>query len=179
MRILFLNGPPGCGKDTAADWLVARGWQHLKFAAPLKHACCVLLNTTLKELERTKDIVIPGSGKRIRDVLISVSEDAVKPVMGQGHFGALAGAAIEARMSGRASDSFVFSDSGFLPEIEGCLNYLNDKGHPFEFDIFRISRPGYSFHGDSRSYLQEGITIDNDGTLEEFKTRIMKEIERW
>ena len=49
MKILFLNGPPGSGKDSLADFLAASlGIRHLKFSAPLKEAAHVLLGLPRK-----------------------------------------------------------------------------------------------------------------------------------
>jgi hypothetical protein len=44
---------------------------------------------------------------------------------------------------------------------------------------WRIIRPGCGFSNDSRGYLPHGITIGNDGTLEEFKAKVLKEIKAW
>jgi hypothetical protein len=179
MKLLFLNGPPGCGKDTAADWLAERHWRRMKFAQPLKQAAGLLLDLPVHLIETKKELVLPFEHKTIRDVLIGLSENIVKPAMGQEHFGKLAGKSVEAAFRTTYYNKFVFSDSGFWPELRGCLNYLNDEGYEFQYEVWKIVRPGCDFSNDSRGYLPEGIKIDNDGTLEEFKAKVLKEIEEW
>ena len=58
MRILFgLTGPPGCGKDAAADHLAeAHGFARVAFADPIRQAALIL------------DPYIPGAG-RLSDVV--------------------------------------------------------------------------------------------------------------
>ena len=37
MRLIAFHGKKQCGKNTAADALIADGWTHLSFADPLRH----------------------------------------------------------------------------------------------------------------------------------------------
>jgi hypothetical protein len=178
LKIIFLNGPPGCGKDVAADALSRDGWHAIKFAAPLKRALSTLLGLPEQDMEN-KDSIMPDGRTTIRDLLIKISEEVIKPALGRDHFGKLAAKAILRTNKLYRFEKFVFSDSGFEDEVQGCLNYLNDHGMEFTYDIWKIVRPGCDFSGDSRSYLNEGLTIDNDGTLAEFRAKVSQEAEGW
>ncbi|MCR4340251.1 MAG: hypothetical protein NUW01_10250, partial [Gemmatimonadaceae bacterium] len=82
MRVVFLNGPPGCGKDTAARFAVERfGGVHLSVAAPVKRAVHELLAVPAEfvaELEHTsalKDVASPWFfGQTPRQAYIAMTE---------------------------------------------------------------------------------------------------------
>src|SRR5712664_4127279 len=55
-RVVFLNGPPKCGKDTVASHLVPYlQFESMKFAAPIKRMAAALLNMDVSTVERHKD----------------------------------------------------------------------------------------------------------------------------
>lgn len=156
-RIVFLNGPPGCGKDTVVSHLVQYlQFTHLKFAAPIKRMVCGLLNEDTKWLEASKDephrVLRRSNGAAIasidtpRQLLIALSEDLLKKRYGSDFFGLV----MNNEISKAAQKLIVISDSGFLEEAWpvvrkwGASNCLH----------FRISREGCSFDKDSRSYWQ-------------------------
>jgi hypothetical protein len=155
MKIVFLNGPPGCGKDTVVQHLVQYlQFTHLKFAAPIKRMVCGLLNEDTKWLEQEKDVphrtLRRSDGAAIasidtpRQLLIALSEDLLKQRYGSDFFGLV----MNNEISKAAQKLIIISDSGFLDEaypvvrkwgIGNCMHV-------------RMYRPGCNFTKDSRNY---------------------------
>jgi len=172
--LVFLNGPPGCGKDIVAEHLAGRAMRHLKFADPLKDAACSLMGIDRTHLERVKNLPVRPDVKKTllpvmthRDFLIALSEGLVKPWLGDGHFGSLAGRQIVNTFrpvpGGRrpAYVGAVFSDCGFDREVEACLLYLLASDLPALAEVWQIERPGVSFAGDSRGWLSRTAIPDS------------------
>lgn len=180
MRVVFLNGPPGCGKDTAVSHLVQYiKFTHLKFAAPIKRAVCGLLNEDIRWLEENKDQ--PHRSLRLdngaaiastdtpRQLLIALSEDLLKKRYGEEFFGYVM--VNEIRKS--ANKLVIISDSGFRSEAFPVVRQLGPP-NCIKFEIFR---PGRSFDGDSRSYWSiPGVltkTIRNDSTIHDLTMAVL------
>ena len=71
--LVMLNGPPGSGKDFAAQTLVEAddlSVSHHKFAEPLKDMACALLEIDNKTLEMSKKQPIGLYGVTVRQLLI-------------------------------------------------------------------------------------------------------------
>lgn len=171
-HVIFLNGPPRCGKDTAANCLAAADnrVRTYKFAAPLKSAIASLLGITEEELERTKDAPIGATLRTRRELLIGLSEDVVKPLMGHAWFGVRAGEQIQQERPAIA----VISDAGFFEEVLACVRML---GNDYVPHLWRIHRPNCTFVGDSRSYVYEcgfsGVELFNTGSESEFREAVV------
>jgi len=148
--VVFLNGPPGCGKDTVAEMLWRHhGFSRLKFAQPLRNACCGLLDVYELDLEglKARDI---APGVSLRDLMIGLSEDLVKPLLGKDFFGIRAGHEIE-RMS-KFVERIVVSDAGFQHEVEACMRAFPKA----TYHVWRIAGRGpQDFAGDSRQWLRD------------------------
>lgn len=153
MRVVFFNGPPHSGKDTAIEWLGRRlKFHHLKFAAPLKAQLCALLDCTLEWLEAHKDEPHPAlKGGTPRNYLIGLSENFIKPTYGDDFFGHVAADKLRRIRDTSAilpEQYIFFSDSGFHAEavpvvkLVGIQNCMKIEMH----------RPGKDFSKDSRSY---------------------------
>lgn len=158
MRIVFLNGPPSCGKDTVVSHLVPYlNFSHLKFAAPIKRMVCGLLNEDTRWLEENKDSphrvlslrtesAITQALDTPRALLIACSEELLKKRYGEDFFGRVMNNEISKCMN----KLVLISDSGFLSEAVpvvrkwGALNCMH----------IQISRPGCTFETDSRSYWE-------------------------
>jgi hypothetical protein len=68
--IVALCGKRGCGKDTAAEALLSKGYSGEKFAGPLKHACMSLFGFDESQVEGPlKDVMDPRWGATPRSVL--------------------------------------------------------------------------------------------------------------
>ena len=150
-RVVILNAPPACGKDTIADLMV----KHLKATKhEFKHA---LYQAFADYYDMPLDMVLHICTHRdIKDTLVSsfssyykitprqglihVSEDVYKPEFGTSYFGY------------RAAESLVegvnaFSDGGgwwdeLTPVVERAEQTI----------ICRLYRPFYDFENDSRDY---------------------------
>ena len=160
---VILNGPPGVGKDTIADLMVSEGFvKHQMKAILYQHTadhCRIPLfifeTMASDRLLKDKPTTLLN-GLTPRQALIHVSENVYKPRYGLDYFGqAAAKACVD-----QNSRFTVFSDGGFDEEIEPLQEV---------FDvvlIVRLHREGYTFEGDSRSYLT-GWQLTTDVTLEE------------
>lgn len=169
MNIIFLNGPPGCGKDHAAT--VLGGWR-MKMAKELKertHAACLLFGVDGKPLphdyfEAVKDVPRPEfGGSTPRQAYIAMSEGFIKVVFGESILGVWLADAIS-NMSHPAND-FLITDSGFRGEAEEIVGRFG----PGMCTLVRIHRSGYDFSSDSRGYIDLSdlgvrvIDVDNPG----------------
>lgn len=180
MRIVFFNGPPGCGKDTVVSHLTPYlQFTHLKFAAPVKRMVCALLNEDARWLEESKDqphralALANGAVLTVQDtprnLLIALSEDLLKQRYGNDFFGRV----MVNEISKSMNKLVLISDSGFLHEAEpvikkyGAANCMH----------FQISRAGCSFAGDSRSYWEhKGLhrrLIVNHGTVHDLTMSVL------
>ena len=153
-KVVILNGPPNCGKDTLADamWhdytgaqverramkdglidltadllLVHRGWFR---------AVCADRDWKEEPMDRL-------GGRSPRQALIYVSEEVVKPAFGSDYFGRYAANNLE---QGALN---IFSDGGFVEEVIPLLNAVGLDN----VLLVQLFRNGCSFEGDSRSYL--------------------------
>ena len=149
---VVLNGPPGVGKDTLADKLVAaHSFDKFQMKTELNKAVAYHYGMPLAEFEAManardlKDIQTPAlDGKSPREAQIHISEDIIKPKHGKDYFGRMAALSCNKQHTTMA----VFSDGGFKEEIEPLEQTFNTVV------IIRLHREGYTFEGDSRSYLE-------------------------
>jgi hypothetical protein len=172
MNILFLNGPPGCGKDEVAKVLYLRGVPHkaIKFAQPLRDLACYILDIPDHELEDRK-----RSDPTVRKLMIALSENTIKPVLGNQWFARIAAR----KVLELKSQNILITDSGFDYEVEEFLKYISANTHEqIRTELWHIHRPGHDFAADSRSYVQLPeyvgipIVVDNDGDLFSFHDKV-------
>lgn len=176
LRVLFLNGPPGSGKDEAANtlWGSRRFCRREKFSYPLRWAIEGFFGVADAELEEWK-----RRDPRIRQLMIGLSEDVVKPLYGPALFGKLCAERILTFTSHSRSMDYeiVVSDAGFEAEIVACVKTL-EEAICSRVEVWQIHRPGCTFEGDSRSFVQYGAVttrvIENDGTLNEFRGEVLR-----
>ena len=148
-RVIFLNGPPGSGKDTIGKMLSNQGYGELRsFKKRLIDIALLVSGVGAeawhdryenRELKETPWDALGGLSQR--EYLIRISEEWVKPTHGEDYFGK---AALDSCWGHK---DYVFTDSGFKDEIIPFL----DSG--FEVHIVRLHREGFNYTGDSRSYL--------------------------
>lgn len=198
MKIILLNGPPGCGKDTVSGMLVAalgQAARPMKFADPLKWATAALYDYLLGRSDVDEsDLMVAIESRAMKDephdgffgltprqAIINVSETLLKPVHGEGFFGKLAAAeiirqrvaAVTPRAPRLRPEFFVFSDSGFVSEAQVLANHFGEDS----IFLVHIHRHGCTFDGDSRShiYLGGGVPpylLQNHGTLDELSAKV-------
>ncbi len=185
-HILLVNGPPRSGKDTVGEILATNypGKVYVtKMAKALKERTHGLYNLFVSGsweplrhdfFEDCKDK--PSDffmGITPREAYIAVSERLMKPLHGARVWGDLL--VEDIALHGNDSDLVVVTDSGFadeaLPVIEryGACNV----------SLVRLSRPGTSFQGDSRSYINLPVythMIDNDGTMTQLAEKLVDRV---
>lgn len=180
IKVIFVNGPPRSGKDTVAgfirQWVKGRAVNISKFTAVMDKILNPLISgmgynyATVRENEKDKGRFGDNWDVSMRTVLITLSENFVKPCFGIGAFGMFA--AIETKASLAGGDLVVFSDSGFKPELETFLKHsgIDPKTEALMIQTYR---EGCSFDVDSRGYVDPTdlgiplILIENNGTLAE------------
>jgi hypothetical protein len=177
LKILLLSAPPGAGKDTAAQLALNLypTCDHEKFSYPLRQAACALLGITDGKLEEQK-----RTDPRIRQLLIKLSEDVIKPVYGKRHFGELcAHRVIKSYLEGW--DKIVISDCGFSEELAAFEEIVGERFiGEVELQLWQIHRPDCSFAGDSRNYVTlPGRTrqVFNSGELANFEEEVKQGLE--
>ena len=186
-KIIFVNGPPGAGKDTVAA-IISRHYasvRRYKMSKPLKAAVgeffMIPLQTWHKmtetqEVKETKQPLLQYDTPR--EALISLSEDWAKPRYGNDIFGKLA-----AQYLGQptASPYTVISDSGFRDE---CLPIIKRFGGK-NCLLVRMHRDGCTFVGDSRSYIELAdhqvteVDVYNNQDLEMLEMSVCAHVDKW
>lgn len=187
MKIFLINGPASSGKDTLANWAVENipGFKKEKMAAPLKAALKAFYGLSDEEFEKIdNDPILKNQkldrflGYSWREVLISFSEDWVKPKHGKPTFGKLLGNRIESHLENQLKfdimdpieHNFMVSDCGFYDEVVPLV----DKFGKSQVELIRLVRDGFDYTGDSRSYIDvmalgvNAYTLYNDD-IESFK----------
>ena len=123
---------------------------------------------TLEHYESTKDVPLPElGGQTIRQAMIRLSEEHVKPAYGQGFW---AHSLLNTLPTpGHEVRVVVVTDMGFDPEVEVFAQAFGAENCMWP----QITRPGCSFEGDSRDYVgrpNQRTTVINEGdNLEQVK----------
>lgn len=158
MKLIFLNGPPRSGKDTAGAIIAAAvtGARCDKFSRILKertHAAYGLIGREgfpmrHDAFEDCKDEPRADFyGSTPRRAYIALSEKYYKPLHGPDIFGRL----LANDLTYCSATMVVITDSGFRPEAEAMLRAFGAENAR----LIRLHRVGCSFY-DSRSYIALG-----------------------
>jgi len=166
--VVILNGPPGVGKDTIAEHLSRMTllevdmFKSSLYEATAKYFDVPLRDFTMRATDREQKelpwdaLVLQLGGSwggengnwavmmSPREALIFVSERVYKPLFGADYFGH---AAVQLAKEGGVLD-IVYSDGGFPDETQVI------KDNCEKLFIIHLIRPGYTFEGDSRDYIQ-------------------------
>lgn len=188
-KIVFLNAPPGSGKDTAGRELMRRhDWIRLyEMKQPMDRALRMFFDydsPSWMQWEHNKDTPISeldhlpfDSPVSLRQIKIAFSEQFAKPVFGPSIFGNLAVMRLYHTIT--LSKCTVITDSGFVEESEPIINAF----HPRNCLCIHIHRPGHTFDNDSRSYwTYEGVrtmVIHNNTDEELFIDLIDHAVTKW
>ena len=180
MRIILFNGPPSCGKDTAARAV----YQDLgnrcvfeRFSMPIKRAFAATYSAAINQYgevhywENVKDE--PSDllgGKTYRQWQIDFSEKFMKPMYGEYVFPTLAGIRIAQYFQ---EDTVVIPDCGFQVEVEKFAELM-----PGQCYLIRIHREGFDFSKDSRQYVVSNgkffqCDVHNVGTAEDLRRSVV------
>ena len=148
--IVILVGPPNSGKDTIAAYISATlGYKPASFKAPLLAIAEILVpkdiwRSRFNDRELKDEPWDYLNGHRCRDLLIAISEQAVKPILGTWYFGYMAAAKLE------PDCDYVFSDGGFQEEIKAVRDATH---HTHRLVIIQLRRDGCSYKHDSRTEI--------------------------
>ena len=184
-KVLLLNGPPRSGKDFGGGALVREALENgnqacvAKFAHVLKertHAAYGVLHHGQPAphdwFETQKDSPVGEFlGRTPREAYIAFSEQFMKPLHGSNIFGRLLLA--DLRQQGHP-DLVVVTDSGFREEAEVLVRFYGAHN----VTHVRLHRPGRTFTGDSRTYIDlsdlgvEPVDIHNDSDEAALVTRL-------
>lgn len=181
--IIFINGPPGSGKTTAASFLSTRLINCAEFESSmcLRSALRWLLAIPFESdpfSPQNKDQPMQElNGISPRTAMIALAEDYMKPVFGKAIFGEV----MARQMSKAIWSHAIVSGIGF--DIEAYTIIQAFKGRQLE--CLSLFRDGCTFKGDSRNYLDclaLGIresTVKNDFDLDMFEEQIDRMYKTW
>lgn len=153
--VVVFNGPPGSGKDTLATFI--RGATSVVPRAFKDKLVSIALEISGVD-RRTWDNWYDHAKERPRDqlwghscrsFLIMVSEDMIKPHLGNAYFGRAAADDIARNRAYLEQYGVCFTDSGFKEELQEVVNLVG----PERVIVVHLVRHGSSFKNDSRNYL--------------------------
>lgn len=201
---IALNGPPGVGKDVLAEALTSSTpivslvefREQIEFKKQLILLTCAIYNITPDVWEelytregKEKPLPVFG-GLSPREALIHTSEQVIKPNFGRRYFGEHVAKYIK-QVKDHSNEIglvgagiYISSDSGFHEELYPIIDELG-TGNVL---VVRLHREGYTFAGDSRSYLQEKdfppelvfADVDNvEGEFEKTVDHVRNVIANW
>jgi hypothetical protein len=169
-RIILLNGPPRSGKDTIGSILkMHEGFQIDKFAQPIRDWACMFFGINDADIERLKETEMIGSGRTLRQWMISYSEDFLKVNGGPRIFGNL----LIDRIEQFPFVLYAITDSGFAEEGQTLV----DRYGADNILLVHVLRPNHDFSGDSRSYIElpnvKTYEFRNDGPIFDLHRKVM------
>lgn len=178
-RVLMLNGPPGSGKDTAAELLKIHQFQHHEMKQVLHtlvREYCELTQEEWSEMYRRENKEAPQEklgGKTPREVMIHLSEKIIKPLHGEDFFAQKAADKLAPNQRNAISDCGFPAEIAVMKERFGKENVL----------LVRLHRDGCDFSNDSRNYVYDNecmsVDVHNKGTKAELRMFLMQWISQW
>lgn len=167
-KVIILNGPPGCGKDTIGNLLTKNvdNYIHMvNFKKPLfdiaasmlgkKEFRNFLLSYSNRELKESPLGCLNGMSPR--EFMIWISEDVIKPLFGNGYFGDR----LASHLNEIGNVDVVCTDGGFRDEI---ISLIMNSNH--QVKLCRLHRDGFTFDNDSRDYITLPYYYDINGYQE-------------
>lgn len=146
-KVIILNGPPACGKDTAAkaiaDYFGEDVCKHMKFSQPLKAIVSRVTGCSFEEIESYKNKPL-FKGMTGRDLQIHTYNQLAQ-IFGEDWLGRVA--SIDLRRMDH--EYFVFSDGGRSEDITSFIPTIGVEN----LMVIQIMREGCFFTGDIRSYI--------------------------
>jgi hypothetical protein len=182
MKILLISGAPASGKDTAVHAINGcRPVLKEKFALPLRRALCGLLGVHDDALEWMK-----RDDPRVRQMMIWLSEEVVKPLYGDAWFGFACARRVENEWARTDGDvDVVVTDAGFDDEIKAFCKSIREFEPEARFQLWRLTRPFCTYDDDSRGKVTlpaeygEVKEIHNLHGLQDFKKQVVTAAEEF
>lgn len=149
MKAVFLNGPPGSGKDSVADiiWSRVELAEKFDFKNRLVGLAMAISNLAYDVFSSRslKDIPHPTlNGLTPREFLIKLSEEWIKPIFGKDYFGRCTLESLQSTYC----DLAIFSDSGFPEEAKPIIDHLGPENCLY----IKVYRDDLNWGSDSRSF---------------------------
>ena len=152
--IILFNGPPGSGKDHAADYFKQHGFKHLSFKYQLFVETIAFFGVDEqwfmkgyedRSVKETPEDYLDGMSRR--EAMIYVSEKITKPALGQDVFGKLVANEID------PAKNYCISDGGFIDELIPVVEKVGNDN----FVLVQLTREGHDFSSDSRRYFDGNV----------------------
>lgn len=190
VKIIFFNGPPRSGKDTAASYaskhLAQNNAQftHIKFSQPLKEAAHILLGLPQQadSYEDQKDQKIEDFyGHAPREMYIWVSEKFLKPTFGSDILAKTFCRKVRQVQLEQQTNIFVVSDCGFPDEVRLSAHEFGKEN----VLVVQVVRPNTDFSNDSRGYVDGTLfgcqtrVLLNNSSLDDFKHATVQLLDTW
>lgn len=186
MKIVFINGAPRSGKDSAGVMLqkeLPGTWLLVKFSANMKERCHAAygMQAAYDAFEEVKDQPLDCFlGLSPRQAYIHFSETWMKKVHGDDVFGQLMAQQLELLGDQNPEIAgYLITDSGFEVEALPIIEKFGAKA----CTLIRLHRHGYTFEGDSRSLIdlvKHGVSTYDvnspDGDLPGLLRNIKREV---
>ncbi len=154
--LIGLSGPPRSGKDSVGVALAHRIRERhpvtvcvRALSMPMRKTIYAMIGKeyTLDHYETSKDIPLPELGGRtIRQAMIALSEEHVKPSYGQGFWSSSLLNTLPIEGGTRV---IIVTDMGFAAEVDVFVKAFGAENCMWP----QITRPHCTFEGDSRSYV--------------------------
>jgi hypothetical protein len=185
-KVVLINGPPLCGKDVAAEESrqVLYQWgyepevrQFKSVLFRLVRECYHITPIRFWEIYNNRDLKeepLPDfNGLSVRQAMIFVSEEVIKPKFGKDFFGIAAASSLE------EGEVNIFSDSGFIEETLPVIEKVGKENTL----LIRVYGRG-DFSNDSRDYLPFDcvnlcVDVYNTGTELEYLNNVNQTILSW
>jgi hypothetical protein len=152
--IILFNGPPGSGKDAAADFFKEKGFKHLSFKYQLFQETISFFGVDEKwfmdgykdrSVKEQPEELLDGMSRR--EAMIYVSEDITKPEFGNDIFGQQVANEID------INKDYCISDGGFIDELLPVINKVGSEN----FILVQLTREGCDYSTDSRRYMEGNL----------------------
>ena len=156
--IILFNGPPGSGKDEAANFFKVRGFKHLSFKYQLYKETIAFFGVDEewfmagykdRAIKERPEKLLDGMSRR--EAMIYVSEKITKPFFGKDIFGKQVADEIDIH------NDYCISDGGFVDELIPVINRVGSDN----FVLVQLTRDGCDYSSDSRRYF-------NGNSVEEY-----------
>jgi len=185
IKIVCINGSPGTGKNTVSEMLreihngVNVGISSI--ADPLDKIAMRLLGVTetqylvLRESQKDRVLEEFDINISLRQLLINISEDLIKPSLGETWLAKEF--LIKAFAVRDLYQVIVLTSVGFQVEFDFIKKILKSESIPVR--LINLQREGCNYDNDSREDVSDGedtIVIHNDGSLEELNEMLKVEM---
>lgn len=167
--IILFNGPPRAGKDEAADFFKTKGFKHLSFKYQLYKETIKYFDVKeswfMDRYNNRAEKEVPSAllgHMSVREAMIYVSEEVVKPKRGLNYFGKLVADEIE------DGKDYCISDGGFIDELVPVINKVGSDN----FVLVQLTREGCDYSTDSRRYFDGNLIHEY---VNEFRTPVQQQ----